>query len=114
MPNDAATSEELVTYESKDRIANITINRADKMNALSSGVVIQMRDAMIRLQQSDDMCAIVTATGDRAFSVGADLRDRVGMPVESRCESRGAREAGGEVAARLRGQHLRGKRRRSS
>ena len=53
MTNDAATSEELVTYESKDRIATITINRADKMNALSSGVVIQMRDAMITANQVD-------------------------------------------------------------
>ncbi|MGB0552321.1 MAG: enoyl-CoA hydratase/isomerase family protein [Alphaproteobacteria bacterium] len=85
MPNDAATSEELVTYESKDRIATITINRADKMNALSSGVVIQMRDAMIRLQQSDDMCAVITAAGDRAFSVGADLRDPPRDPALWEC-----------------------------
>ena len=85
MTNDAATSEELVTYESKDRIATITINRADKMNALSSGVVIQMRDAMIRLQQSDDMCAVITAAGDRAFSVGADLRDPPRDPALWEC-----------------------------
>lgn len=85
MTNDAATSEELVTYESEDRIATITINRADKMNALSSGVVIQMRDAMIRLQQSDDMCAVITAAGDRAFSVGADLRDPPRDPALWEC-----------------------------
>ena len=66
MPNDATTTEDLVTYESKDRIATITINRPDKLNALSNGVVAQMRDAMLRLQQSDDMCAIVTAAGDRS------------------------------------------------
>ena len=75
MPNDVKTTEDLVLYESKDRIATITINRPDKMNALSDGLVAQMREAMIRLQQSDDMCAVVTAAGDRAFSVGADLRD---------------------------------------
>jgi enoyl-CoA hydratase/carnithine racemase len=85
MPNDAAMSEELVTYESLDQIATITINRADKMNALSSGVVIQMRDALIRLQQSDDMCAIITAAGDRAFSVGADLRDPPRDPALWEC-----------------------------
>ena len=72
MPNDVKTTEDLVLYESKDRIATITINRPDKMNALSDGLVAQMREAMIRLQQSDDMCAVVTAAGDRAFSVGAD------------------------------------------
>lgn len=75
MPNDATTTEELVTYESKDRIATITINRPEKMNALSSGVVVAMRGAMLRLQQSDDMCGIITSAGDKAFSVGADLKD---------------------------------------
>jgi enoyl-CoA hydratase len=85
MPNDATTSEKLVTYESNDQIATITINRPDKMNALSSGVVVQMRDAMIRLQQSDDMCAIITAAGDRAFSVGADLRDPPRDPALWEC-----------------------------
>ena len=72
---DASATEDLVLYASKDRIATITINRPDKLNALSNGVVAQLRDAMLRLQASDDMCAIVTAAGDRAFSVGADLRD---------------------------------------
>jgi enoyl-CoA hydratase len=75
MPNDAPTTENLVTYESKDRIATITINRPEKMNALSNGVVVAMREAMLRLQASDDMCGILTAAGDRAFSVGADLKD---------------------------------------
>ncbi|MEC8201127.1 MAG: enoyl-CoA hydratase/isomerase family protein, partial [Pseudomonadota bacterium] len=72
---DASATEDLVLYETKDRIATITINRPDKLNALSNGVVAQLRDAMLRLQASDDMCAIVTAAGDRAFSVGADLQD---------------------------------------
>jgi enoyl-CoA hydratase len=48
-------SGDLVTYESKDGIATISINRPEKLNALSN--------------------AVVTSTGDRAFSVGADLRD---------------------------------------
>ena len=72
---DASATEDLVLYGTKDRIATITINRPDKLNALSNGVVAQLRDAMLRLQASDDMRAIVTAAGDRAFSVGADLRD---------------------------------------
>ena len=64
-----------VTYESKNRIAHITINRPDKLNALSNGVVANLRDAFQELNASDDRVAIVTATGERAFSAGADLRD---------------------------------------
>ncbi len=68
-------SDDLVLYESNDRIATITINRPDKMNALSEGVVAALREAMIRYRDSDDTCAILTGAGDRAFSVGADIKD---------------------------------------
>jgi enoyl-CoA hydratase/carnithine racemase len=68
-------SDDLVTYESKDGIAIITINRADKMNALSQAVVVGIRKAFIQLNESDDRVAILTAAGDRSFSVGADLKD---------------------------------------
>lgn len=68
-------TDELVTYDSKDGIATITINRPEKLNALSNAVVAGIRDAFIRLNESDDRCAIITGAGDRAFSVGADLKD---------------------------------------
>ena len=68
-------SENLVTYDSNDRIATITLNRPEKMNALSNALVAELRDAMIHYRDSDDLCAIVTGAGDRAFSVGADIKD---------------------------------------
>ena len=68
-------SDQLVTYESNDGIALFTINRADKMNALSNGVVAQLRDHLLDFEASDDRVGIVTGAGDRAFSVGADLKD---------------------------------------
>jgi len=68
-------SENLVTYESNDRVALITINRPDKLNALSNGLVEELREAMKRYRDSDDRCAVLTGAGDRAFSVGADIKD---------------------------------------
>ena len=68
-------SDNLVIYESSDRIAIITINRPEKLNALSNGVVAGLRDAFIRYRDSDDRCAILTSAGDRAVTVGADLKD---------------------------------------
>lgn len=68
-------SDPVVTYESKDRVATIAINRPDKMNALSNQLVLELRQAFQRLQDSDDRAAVLTATGERAFSVGADLKD---------------------------------------
>ena len=68
-------SDDIVLYESKDQIATITINRPEKMNALSEQVVVELRAAFDRLEESDDRVAVLTSTGEKAFSVGADLKD---------------------------------------
>ncbi len=64
-----------VRYESNDGIAPITIDRADKMNALSEDVILGLMAAWHQLEDSDDRVAVLHAAGDRAFSVGADLKD---------------------------------------
>ena len=66
---------ELVTYTSKDRIATITINRADRMNALNEGVILELQAAWRRLESGDDRVAVLSAAGEKAFSVGADVKD---------------------------------------
>lgn len=65
----------VVTYESIDSIAVITINRPEKRNALSVQVVEELAAAWQRLNAGDDRVAVLTAAGDAAFSVGADLND---------------------------------------
>ena len=49
----------VITYESKDNIATITINRPEKMNALSNQLVVELRDAFQRLQDSDDRACVL-------------------------------------------------------
>ena len=66
---------ELVTYTSHDHVATITINRADRMNALNEEVILGLQAAWRRLENSDDRVAVLTAAGDKAFSVGADVKD---------------------------------------
>ncbi len=66
---------ELVTYASAGRIATITINRADRLNALNEGVIVGLQSAWQQFERSDDRVAVVHAAGDRAFSVGADVKD---------------------------------------
>ena len=66
---------DLVTYASSEHIATITINRADRMNALNEGVIVGLQQAWQRFEQSEDRVAVVHAAGDRAFSVGADVKD---------------------------------------
>jgi len=64
-----------VTYESADRIGHIQLNRPEKLNALSNQLVAELRDAFEAFQASDDRVAVLSSAGDRAFSVGADLKD---------------------------------------
>jgi len=64
-----------VSYEVDGKIAVIRIDRSDKMNALNEDVIQGLRSALRRYDDSDERCAILCAAGDRAFSVGADIKD---------------------------------------
>lgn len=65
-----------VLYESRDGIAEITIDRADKYNVLTHEVVAELRLAWERFNASaEDRVAILKASGSKAFTAGANLRD---------------------------------------
>lgn len=66
---------ELITYTSTERIATITINRADRMNALNEEVIVGLQLAWQKFEASDDRVAVIHAAGDRAWSVGADVKN---------------------------------------
>lgn len=65
----------VVTYQSEGRIAHIQLNRPEKLNALSNQLVAELRDALEAFQASEDRVAVISAAGEKAFSVGADLKD---------------------------------------
>ena len=64
-----------IIYEKKGRIAVITINRPERMNAIDPQTSQELRDAWADFRD-DDGCwvAILTGAGERAFSAGLDLR----------------------------------------
>ena len=49
---------ELVTYTSNNNVATITINRAERMNALNEEVILGLQAAWQRLETSDDLSLI--------------------------------------------------------
>ena len=61
------TDSPVVTYESRDKIAIITIDNPAKRNALTRAVVDQLNAAWKRFQASDDRVAVLTASGDKAL-----------------------------------------------
>lgn len=64
-----------VTYDSRDGIAEIAINRPEKYNVIDHSVVEGLNQAWRRFAASDDKVAVLTASGDKAFSAGANLKD---------------------------------------
>ena len=63
-----------VLYETKDKIAVITLNRPEKLNALDRSVYEGLAAAWHRLETGEDRVAVLTGAG-RAFSAGADLAE---------------------------------------
>ena len=55
-------------------VARITINRPERRNAMSYGVMAGLREAMAAARADDNVRVVVlTGAGDRAFCAGADL-----------------------------------------
>ncbi|MBU4053734.1 MAG: enoyl-CoA hydratase/isomerase family protein [Proteobacteria bacterium] len=64
-----------IIYEKKGRIAYITINRPEAMNALGGTVPRDMREAFMDFRDNPDLrVAIITGAGDKAFCAGADIK----------------------------------------
>ncbi|HLK61930.1 MAG TPA: enoyl-CoA hydratase-related protein [Bryobacteraceae bacterium] len=57
-------------------IALITVNRPDKLNALSGALVMELKDAFERVARENSLkAAIVTGSGEKAFVAGADIQE---------------------------------------
>jgi enoyl-CoA hydratase len=55
-------------------VAEVTINRPSKLNALSAQVLEDLRHLVTELRLRDDVSAIIlTGSGDKAFVAGADI-----------------------------------------
>jgi len=68
---------DVLLYEKKDHIVTITINRPERMNALTIELYDKLDEAWEKFNQDDDaFVAIWTAAGDRSFCVGMDLKDQ--------------------------------------
>jgi len=63
-----------ITYVKDGRIALITINRPERMNAIDAQTSHELNQAFTDFRDSDDVwVAILTGAGEKAFSTGNDL-----------------------------------------
>jgi len=67
-----------IRYEKRDRVAVVTIDRPDAMNALTVEMLGALDAAFAEFEGDDDLwVAILTAGGDRAFCTGMDLKEAI-------------------------------------
>ncbi len=84
-------SYENITYEREDRLALVTINRPEVLNAINPETSAELYDAFTRFRDDDDAwAAILTGAGDKAFSAGNDLKATAASAARgsSRAETR--------------------------
>ncbi len=67
----------LVTAEIVDGIGWITLNRPDKINALSTEVVRSAHDKVIEFENDDEVRVVVIKGAGKNFSVGYDISEEV-------------------------------------
>ena len=66
-----------VLYEVSERIATVTLNRPEKRNALSSGVLRVLPELLLRAENDPEVDVIILTGSDPAFCAGLDLKELV-------------------------------------
>ncbi len=63
-------------YEKKETIGILTINRPEKMNALSNQLTAELKTVLDEIEQDDMLrVLVITGAGDKAFVAGADIQE---------------------------------------
>ncbi len=83
-------SYETVILEKKDRIATITMNRPERLNAITGQMEQDLYDAFIDVTEDDDVRVVVLTGAGRGFCAGEDLKRRPG-------ETPGGRKASNRI-----------------
>ncbi|KUI04863.1 enoyl-CoA hydratase/isomerase family protein [Mycobacterium sp. IS-3022] len=71
----------LLDVDATDRVATITLNRPDSLNAFNRTMCEEMSRAWALVKADESVNAVVLrAAGERAFSVGLDIKTPYGQP----------------------------------
>lgn len=70
-------NEKTLLFERVDHTATITLNRADKLNALSAQLLGELLEMLRSLEASRDRprAVVLTGAGEKAFAAGADVEE---------------------------------------
>ena len=78
---------QVIDIDRQDRVAVITLNRPEVLNALSLQLVSELDQALTEFEQDDGVGALIlTGAGERAFSAGADIHENRELNQEQQAQ----------------------------
>ena len=78
-------SYQAIKTDQADRVAVITLNRPEVLNAMSLQLVREVDNALTEMEHDDDVgVVVITGAGERAFSAGADIHENRELSPEER------------------------------
>jgi enoyl-CoA hydratase/carnithine racemase len=93
-----------ILYDVADGVATITLNRPDRLNAFTPTMMQELIDAFDRVDEDDDVRAVIVTGAGRGFCAGADLGGGGGT-FDARERGNGGdaphRDGGGRVSLRI-------------
>lgn len=78
-----------ILYAVDNRVATITLNRPDRMNAINQQMVDEIMSAVARADADPEVRVLIVAgRGGKAFSTGYDMKESAGKPKRTLLEWR--------------------------
>jgi enoyl-CoA hydratase len=87
-----------VLFAVEDRLATITVNRADKLNALDDATIAELGAAIDQARAREDVAGVILTGAGRAFVAGADISQ---LSSQSAFEARERSRRGQDVFRRF-------------
>jgi enoyl-CoA hydratase len=86
-------SYQFLTFAVADRIATITVNRPDKLNALNDATIAELGRAIDEARARDDVGGVLLTGAGRAFIAGADIAELEGQtPLDATKRARAGQD----------------------
>ena len=82
-----------LTLEVADRVATLTVNRPDKLNALNDATIAELGHAIDEIRVDDSIGGVIVTGAGRAFVAGADISELSSQtPVLAKARARAGQD----------------------
>jgi enoyl-CoA hydratase len=84
---------QFLTLAVENRVATLTVNRPDKLNALNDATIAELGQAIDEVRARDDIAGLIVTGAGRAFVAGADISELSSQtPTIAKARARGGQD----------------------